>query len=106
MIINGIRMNLKKLKQIMQLKFIIVIKVYLLFFIGLRFYLKIGMSLMIIVSIQEIVIMIIVIFFVMYFWQKNGFLMVMNFFIVTFIKLNMEICVSIITMEFVNIYFR
>lgn len=90
----------------MQLKFIIVIKVYLLFFIGLRFYLKIGMSLMIIVSIQEIVIMIIVIFFVMYFWQKNGFLMVMNFFIVTFIKLNMEICVSIITMEFVNIYFR
>lgn len=106
MIINGMRMNLKKLKQIMQLKFIIVIKVYLLFFIGLRFYLKIGMSLMIIVSIQEIVIMIIVIFFVMYFWQKNGFLMVMNFFIVTFIKLNMEICVSIITMEFVNIYFR
>lgn len=106
MIINGISMNLKKLKQIMQLKFIIVIKVYLLFFIGLRFYLKIGMSLMIIVSIQEIVIMIIVIFFVMYFWQKNGFLMVMNFFIVTFIKLNMEICVSIITMEFVNIYFR
>lgn len=106
MIINGISMNLKKLKQIMQLKFIIVIKVYLLFFIGLRFYLNIGMSLMIIVSIQEIVIMIIVIFFVMYFWQKNGFLMVMNFFIVTFIKLNMEICVSIITMEFVNIYFR
>lgn len=106
MIINGISMNLKKLKQIMQLKFIIVIKVYLLFFIGLRFYLKIGMSLMIIVSIQEIVIMIIVIFFVMYFWQKNGFLMVMNFFIVTFIKLNMEICVSIIMMEFVNIYFR
>lgn len=106
MIINGISMNLKKLKQIMQLKFIIVIKVYLLFFIGLRFYLKIGMSLMIIVSIQEIVIMIIVIFFVMYFWQKNGFLMVMNFFIVTFIKLNIEICVSIITMEFVNIYFR
>lgn len=106
MIINGISTNLKKLKQIMQLKFIIVIKVYLLFFIGLRFYLKIGMSLMIIVSIQEIVIMIIVIFFVMYFWQKNGFLMVMNFFIVTFIKLNMEICVSIITMEFVNIYFR
>lgn len=106
MIINGMSMNLKKLKQIMQLKFIIVIKVYLLFFIGLRFYLKIGMSLMIIVSIQEIVIMIIVIFFVMYFWQKNGFLMVMNFFIVTFIKLNMEICVSIITMEFVNIYFR
>lgn len=106
MIINGISINLKKLKQIMQLKFIIVIKVYLLFFIGLRFYLKIGMSLMIIVSIQEIVIMIIVIFFVMYFWQKNGFLMVMNFFIVTFIKLNMEICVSIITMEFVNIYFR
>lgn len=106
MIINGMRMNLKKLKQIMQLKFIIVIKVYLLFFIGLRFYLKIGMSLMIIVSIQEIVIMIIVIFFVMYFWQKNGFLMVMNFFIVTFIKLNIEICVSIITMEFVNIYFR
>lgn len=106
MIINGMRMNLKKLKQIMQLKFIIVIKVYLLFFIGLRFYLKIGMSLMIIVSIQEIVIMIIVIFFVMYFWQKNGFLMVMNFFIVTFIKLNMEICVSIIMMEFVNIYFR
>lgn len=90
----------------MQLKFIIVIKVYLLFFIGLRFYLKIGMSLMIIVSIQEIVIMIIVIFFVMYFWQKNGFLMVMNFFIVIFIKLNMEICVSIIMMEFVNIYFR